>query len=168
MNRVSQQRLRPDPVALTTRSCQYPASYLSHVDRPRLKFRSYLLSFQAHVTFGSIIQHTCAERRENVTTIMSSTGTNTANASQWRRGSRGRAPGQEVRGAKPPEAESILVIGCPTEPANLAPFQKCPFELPLQAVQKFYVEIQGGQVTAVAPSWGRPCAHCIHKILEPV
>ena len=35
-------------------------------------------------------------------------------------GSRGRAPGQ---------AESILVIGCPTEPANLAPFQKCPFEL---------------------------------------
>ena len=32
-------------------------------------------------------------------------------------GSRGRAPGQ---GAKPPGAESILVIGCPTEPANLA------------------------------------------------
>ena len=25
----------------------------------------------------------------------------------------------------PPEAESILVIGCPAEPANLAPFQKC-------------------------------------------
>ena len=40
-------------------------------------------------------------------------------------GSRGRAPGQRVRGATPPEAESILVIGCPTEPANLAPFQKC-------------------------------------------
>jgi len=35
-------------------------------------------------------------------------------------GSRGRAPGQKVRGAKPPEAESILIIGCPTEPANLA------------------------------------------------
>jgi len=33
-----------------------------------------------------------------------------------------------VRGL-PPEAESILVIGCPTEPANLAPFQKYPFEL---------------------------------------
>ena len=31
--------------------------------------------------------------------------------------------------APPPEAESILVIGCPTEPANLAPFQKCLFEL---------------------------------------
>jgi len=33
-----------------------------------------------------------------------------------------RGPGAEplVRGAKPPEAESILVIGCPTEPANLA------------------------------------------------
>ena len=30
-------------------------------------------------------------------------------------GPRGRAPGQGVRGAKPPpEAESILVIGCPT------------------------------------------------------
>ena len=28
--------------------------------------------------------------------------------------------GQEVSGAKPPEAESIFVIGCPTEPANLA------------------------------------------------
>jgi len=49
-----------------------------------------------------------------------------------------RGPGAEplVRGegAKPPETESILVIGCPTEPANLAPFQKCPFELPLQVV----------------------------------
>ena len=39
-------------------------------------------------------------------------------------GSRGRAPGQAVRGTKPPEAESILVIGCPTEPANLAPFSQ--------------------------------------------
>jgi len=32
--------------------------------------------------------------------------------------------GQEVSGAKPPEAESILVIGCPTEPANLAPVRE--------------------------------------------
>ena len=40
-------------------------------------------------------------------------------------GSRGRAPGQGVRGRSPPEAASILVIGCPTEPANFAPFQKC-------------------------------------------
>jgi len=45
-----------------------------------------------------------------------------------------RGPGAEplVRGPgglRPPEAETILVIGCPTEPANLAPFQKCPFEL---------------------------------------
>jgi len=39
-------------------------------------------------------------------------------------GSRGRAPGQGVREAKPPEAESILVIGCPTEPANLTPVVK--------------------------------------------
>ena len=37
-----------------------------------------------------------------------------------------RGPGAEllVREAKPPEAESILVIGCPTEPANLAPLVK--------------------------------------------
>jgi len=39
-----------------------------------------------------------------------------------------RGPGAEslVKGSggkAPPEAESILVIGCPTEPANLAPFQ---------------------------------------------
>jgi len=44
-------------------------------------------------------------------------------------GFRDRAPGPAGQvGAKPPEAESILVIGCPTEPSNLAPFQKCPFE----------------------------------------
>ena len=41
-----------------------------------------------------------------------------------------RGPGAEplVRrsgGRSPPEAERILVIGCPTEPANLAPFLKC-------------------------------------------
>jgi len=40
-----------------------------------------------------------------------------------------RGPGAEplVRGSEeqsPPEAESILVIGCPTEPANLAPLVK--------------------------------------------
>ena len=37
-----------------------------------------------------------------------------------------RGPGAEplVRGTKPPEAESILVIGCPTEPANLAPVRE--------------------------------------------
>jgi len=37
-----------------------------------------------------------------------------------------RGPGAEplVRGAKPPEAESILVIGYLTEPANLAPLVK--------------------------------------------
>jgi len=51
----------------------------------------------------------------------------------WRQSPQ-RGPGAEfqgVRGAKPPpEAESILVIGCPTEPANLAPlvkFSKCDY-----------------------------------------
>ena len=49
-----------------------------------------------------------------------------------------RGPGVEplVTGAKPPEAESILVIGCPTKPANLARFLLLMWE-------KFYVEIQG-------------------------
>jgi len=39
-----------------------------------------------------------------------------------------RGPGQSPwsGGQSPPKAESILVIGCLTEPANLAPFQKCP------------------------------------------
>ena len=31
---------------------------------------------------------------------------------------------ERLRGALPPEAESILVIGCPTEPANLAPVRE--------------------------------------------
>ena len=37
-----------------------------------------------------------------------------------------RSPGagQGVRGHSPPEAESILVIGCPMEPANLAPVRE--------------------------------------------
>ena len=37
-----------------------------------------------------------------------------------------RGPGAEPLsgGLSPPEAESILVIGCPTEPANLAPLVK--------------------------------------------
>ena len=33
-------------------------------------------------------------------------------------------PMMGVWGQKPPEAESILVIGCPTEPANLSPLVK--------------------------------------------
>ena len=40
-----------------------------------------------------------------------------------------RGPGAEPlvrgsRGRSPPEAESIFVIGCPTEPANLAPVRE--------------------------------------------
>jgi len=35
----------------------------------------------------------------------------------------GQSP-QRGPGAKPPEAESILVIGCPTDPANLAPVRE--------------------------------------------
>jgi len=36
----------------------------------------------------------------------------------------GRARGQGVRGRSRPEAENILVTGCPSEPANLAPLVK--------------------------------------------
>ena len=35
-----------------------------------------------------------------------------------------RGPGSEALVRGPPEAKSILVIGCPTEPANLAPLVK--------------------------------------------
>jgi len=49
--------------------------------------------------------------------------------------SRGRGPDQGARGAKPPEAESILVIGCPTEPANLAPFHAACCYLDINSTQ---------------------------------
>ena len=42
-------------------------------------------------------------------------------------GSRGRAPGQGVRRAKPPEAESILALGRPTDTANLHPWPVAVF-----------------------------------------
>ena len=45
----------------------------------------------------------------------------------WQSPQRGQGAEPLVRGSggrSPPEAESILVIGCPTEPANLAPVVK--------------------------------------------
>jgi len=39
-------------------------------------------------------------------------------------GSRGRAPGQEVRGRSPPEAEALLVFGRSMEAANMPTFLK--------------------------------------------
>ena len=48
-------------------------------------------------------------------------------------------------GAKPPEAESILVIGCPKEPANLAPFQKC---LALQGMNGLTVDLSALRKTS--------------------
>ena len=80
----------------------------------------------------------CGESRRTVVISTSSIG---GGRGQWLGGNMasaeyesitgvwGQSPWSGVRRAKPPEAESILVIGCPTEPANLAPFQKCPFEL---------------------------------------
>ena len=54
-----------------------------------------------------------------------------------------QGPGAEplvrgLGGRNPPEAESILVIGCPTEPANLAPFLKC---LALQGMNGLTVDL---------------------------
>ena len=62
-----------------------------------------------------------------------------------------RGPGAEplVRGsggeAPPPEAESILVIGCPTEPTNLAPFLKC---LALQGMNGLTVNLSALRKTS--------------------
>jgi len=56
--------------------------------------------------------------------------------------SRGRAPGQGVREQSPPEAESILVIGCPTEPANLAPVR----ENSMLCYGLLVLELGGGRV----------------------
>ena len=53
------------------------------------------------------------------------------------RGSGGEAP--------PPEAESILVIGCPTEPANLALLQKC---LALQGMNCLTVDLSALRKTS--------------------
>jgi len=43
--------------------------------------------------------------------------------------SRGRAPGQGVRGQSPPEAESILARGRPTDTANLHPWPVAVFSV---------------------------------------
>ena len=61
-----------------------------------------------------------------------------------------RGPGAEplVRGSggqSPPEAESILVIGCQTEPANLASFQKC---LALQGMNGLTVDLSALRKTS--------------------
>jgi len=74
-------------------------------------------------------------------------------------GSRGIAPGQGIRGAKPPEAESSLVIGCPTEPANLAPFQKCICISTLGATVMIWENLcrnQGGSGDPPCPFLGAP------------
>jgi len=65
-------------------------------------------------------------------------------------------PGAEplVRGTKPPEAESIFVIGCPTEPANLAPVR----ENRMLCYSPLVSELGGGRVHgAPTPSLGGLC-----------
>jgi len=73
-----------------------------------------------------------------------------------------RGPGAEplVRG---PEAESIFVIGCPTEPAKLAPFQKCICISTLGATVMIWEKLclnPGGQVTPL-PLPGAPMSMSI-------
>ena len=41
-------------------------------------------------------------------------------------GSRGRVPGQGVRGAKPPAAEIFLAFGCAMKATNLPVFKQLP------------------------------------------
>jgi len=68
-------------------------------------------------------------------------------------GVQGQSTWSGDQGAKPPEAESILVIGCPTEQANLAPFQQCPFER--RYTQQFILPKTVCFVTVHwCPSWG--------------
>jgi len=74
--------------------------------------------------------------------------------------------GQSPRGVQgqSPDLKRILVIRCPAEPANLAPFQKCICISTLRATvmiwEKFMSKSRGGgQVTPLAPSWGRPCTY---------
>jgi len=64
-----------------------------------------------------------------------------------------RGPGAEpvVRGSAPPpppEAESILVIGCPTEPANLAPVR----ENSMFCYGPLVSELGGGRVPVPPPA----------------
>ena len=60
----------------------------------------------------------------------SSVGLISCGRGQWLGGHHGKCGARAYRpnggsgGLRPPEAESILVIGCPTEPANLAPSVK--------------------------------------------
>ena len=77
-------------------------------------------------------------------------------------GSRGRAPGQGVRGLRRPEAESILVIGCPTEPANLAPVR----ENSMLCYSPLVSELVGAEcMVPPTPSLGaRPVPPAAHRL----
>ena len=53
--------------------------------------------------------------------------------------------GQSPQRGPEAETEIILVIGCPTEPANLAPFQKC---LALQGMNCLTVDLSSLRKTS--------------------
>jgi len=57
----------------------------------------------------------------------------------------GQSP-QRGPGTEPPETESILVIGCPTEPANLAHCQKCPYRKQYALLRSTGVTVGGPRV----------------------
>ena len=73
---------------------------------------------------------------ESITGVWGQSPQRGAGAEPLVRGSGGRSP---------PEAESILVIGCPTEPANLAPLQKC---LALQGMNGLTVDLSALRKTS--------------------
>jgi len=79
-------------------------------------------------------------------------------------------PGAEplVRGEpSPPEAESILVIGCPTEPANLPPVREnsmlCYSPLVSELGGRVHGAPQPRHWGACAPQLRRLCVHIIIK-----
>ena len=84
-----------------------------------------------------------------------------------------RGPGAEplVRrsgGRRPPEAESILVTGCPTEPTNLVPFQKCAFELRYFVTRNKVLRKTVCVVTVHwCQSWGEQTAWCPQGLCPP-
>ena len=75
-------------------------------------------------------------------------------------GVKGRATGQWVRGAKPPEAESIFGHWMSNGAGKFSPFPKMHLYFYCRCngndMGKF-CQNPGGQMTPLAPSWGRPC-----------
>ena len=114
------ERSPPEAENLLASRCATEAANLPHSPQ----FANFLLQFNNSYKRDTVKQHWRRKQFESAG-AHAERGARAYNGglgAEPPAGSRGRAPGQGVREAKPPEAESILIIGCPTEPANLAPF----------------------------------------------